>query len=97
MFDFVQILNIIIVNSQKYNSLYNFGASNKVKIIDLAKKIIKYTNSSSKLKFINKKWDNFSKRKSNNRKLRNEFKNLKFTSIDEGLKKTIEWFKSNNS
>ena len=93
--DFTKILEKLIKNPKKYNKIYNFGSSSKIKIIDLAKKIIKFTNSKSEIKFIQtRKWDKFSKRKSNNKKLKKEFKNIRFTKIDEGLKDTINWFKN---
>lgn len=97
IFDFIKILKIVIKNPKKYNTIYNFGASDKIKIIDLAKKIIKKTNSRSKIKFIKSRvWDKFSRRKCDNIKIKKEFQNFKFTKIDIGLKYTIDWFKINN-
>tara|TARA_Y100000590_G_scaffold457581_1_gene610513 strand:- start:10070 stop:11011 length:942 start_codon:yes stop_codon:yes gene_type:complete len=92
--DFVKVLEKVLLKYKKFNKIYNFGGSKKIKIIDLAKKIIRYTNSKSKIKFIpSRKWDKFSKRKANNKKIRHDFKNIKFTKIDEGLIKTIKWMK----
>lgn len=91
--DFVNVLKEVIKKPKKYNNIYNFGASKNIKIIDLAKKIIKFTNSKSKISFISsRQWDIFSKRKAKNKKLKQDFKNLKFTNFDKGLKETIKWF-----
>lgn len=91
--DFTNVLADVINRTKKYNKVYNFGASKKVKIIDLAKKIIKLTNSKSKIKFIpSRQWDTFSKRKAKNQRLKKDFKNLKFTNFDKGLKETVKWF-----
>ena len=95
--DFVKILERVLMKPKKFNSIYNFGASKKIKIISLAKKIIKMTDSNSKIKFIpNRKWDTFSNRKAKNNKLISDFKNFKFTTIDHGLQNTIDWFKNLN-
>jgi len=91
--DFIKILEKLIQNPKKFNKIYNFGSSSKIKILDLAKKIIKFTNSTSKIRFIpTRQWDRFSKRKAKNKKLKQDFKNLKFTNFDKGLKETIKWF-----
>ena len=96
--DFNQILEKILGNNFNYNKIYNFGASNPINIINLAKKIVKITKSNSKIKFVpTRSWDKYSKRTANNKKLKKEFKGIKFTSIDKGLKHTIEWFKKNNN
>ena len=92
--DFVKVIEKILLSPKKFNHIYNFGASKKIKIISLAKKIIKMTHSNSKIKFIPiRKWDKFSNRKAKNNKLMKNFKNFKFTKIDHGLKQTVDWFK----
>ncbi len=91
--DFIYVLIDVLKRPKKFNKIYNFGASKKVKIIDLAKKIIKFTNSKSRINFIpSRQWDKFSKRKAKNQKLKQDFKNLKFTNFDKGLKETVQWF-----
>ena len=92
--DLMLIVQKVLNSNNQYNKIYNFGPSKPIKIIDLAKKIIKYSNSKSQIEFIpTRNWDKFSLRKANNQKLRKDFKKLKFTNIDKGLIETINWIK----
>ena len=94
VFDFILFLEKIIKNPKKYNKIYNFGSSSNTKIIDLAYKILKLTNSKSRINSITaRKWDKFSKRKANNKRLIKDFKDIKFTDINNGLIQTIDWMK----
>ena len=94
--DFFPVIEKILINPTKYNKVYNFGSSSSIKIKDLANRIIKLTNSKSKILLIKvRKWDKFSKRKANNKKLIKDFESIKFTKIDKGLTQTIDWIKRN--
>lgn len=95
--DFFSVIEKILINPIKYNKVYNFGSSSSIQIKDLANRIIKLTNSKSKILLIKaRKWDKFSKRRANNKKLIKDFKSIKFTKIDKGLVQTIDWIKSNH-
>lgn len=94
--DFFSVVEKILMYPNRYNKVYNFGSSSTIKIKNLANKIIKLSNSKSKILSIKaRKWDQFSKRKANNRKLLKDFKSLKFTNINKGLLETINWMKNN--
>ena len=47
--DFFSVVEKILINPTKYNRVYNFGSSSSIKIKDLANRIIKLTNSKSKI------------------------------------------------
>lgn len=75
----------------------NTGNGNEITILDLAKKIIALTNSKSKLTFnsppnYNIK-DDPRRRCPDTNKLKKSLKFSPNVTLDEGLKKTIEWFK----
>lgn len=97
--DFNYVENLIYILKKIYKKktnkteVFNVGFGQEVKIIDLANKIIRYTNSSSKIYFVKKRsWDTILRRKCDNRKL-NKFLKLKQSySLDIGLRKTIKWF-----
>jgi UDP-glucose 4-epimerase len=96
--DFVFFLNKFLFLKKNVNGVFNFGSSDSVKIIDLAKMIIKICNSNSKIKFIpSRNWDEISFRSANNLKLKKYFSNIKFTPLANGLKETIKWFSLNNN
>ena len=95
--DAVEIIFNSIFSKNKIN-LLNSCTGKKTKIIYLAKKIIKFTGSKSKIVVINKtrKWDKIKHRTGNISNTLKIIKKKKFTEIDEGLKKTINWYKNIN-
>lgn len=96
--DLMKVLQKVISAKREYNNIYNIGPSKPITILALAKKIIKFTSSKSKIEFIAaRNWDKFSLRKANNKRFKKDFNNFKFTGIDQGLKKTINWSKKNKS
>lgn len=73
----------------------NLGTDEEVTIADLVKKIVKISNIQSKIVFDVSKPDGASRRNSDNRKA---FEKLGFKAkitLEEGLKKTIEWYREN--
>ena len=77
-------------------SVYNLGSGSEVMISDLAEKIIKETSSQSKYEGnYNRSWDRSGRRVANTEKTQNEIGFMAHTSIDEGISKTVDWFKSN--
>lgn len=93
--DAVSALLEVLENQNPYGEVINLGKNEPVTILELAKKIIKLTNSKSKITFIknNPNFEEPMQRIPDNTKLN---KLLKFTpkiTLDEGLQKTIEWFR----
>jgi len=77
-------------------SVYNLGSGSEVMISELAEKIIKETSSQSKYEVnYNRSWDRSGRRVANMEKTHNEIGFTAQTSIDEGVSKTVDWFKSN--
>jgi UDP-glucose 4-epimerase len=77
-------------------SVYNLGSGSEVMIIELAEKIIKETSSRSKYEEnYSRSWDRSGRRVANMEKTKNEIGFMAQTSIDEGISKTVDWFKSN--
>jgi len=71
---------------------YNLATGVETRIVDLAKEIIKITNSSSKLTVSEpRSWDNSGRRVADIRKSLNEIDFLATVAIEEGLRKTIDW------
>ena len=79
-------------------NIINSCTGKKTKIINLAKKIIKFTNSKSKIIVINKlrKWDKIKHRSGSINQILKVLNKKKFIEIDVGLNRTIDWYKNNN-
>jgi len=72
----------------------NIGNPNEYKMIDIAKKIIKFTQSKSQIIYLSLPEDDPKQRKPNI-KMANESLNWRpYIDIDEGLKRTIDYFKN---
>lgn len=92
--DLVRFIKLVINRNINNIELMNFGQKKFYSILDLSKKIKKELSSKSKIKF-NLKFTNADPvRKSNNELFKKKFNKFKFTSIDEGIKKTIFYYKS---
>jgi len=72
----------------------NLGNPHEISILDLAKLIIELTGSSSKIKFKEKPVDDPSQRRPDITKAKQLLNWQPTTPLEEGLKKTIEYFKS---
>lgn len=73
----------------------NLGADEEILIKDLIKKIIKISGFDTKVVFDTSKPDGSPRRNSDNKKMAKKVKFYPKTSLDEGLRKTIEWYKTN--
>lgn len=73
--------------------IFNIGSNKEVKIIDLAKKIISLTGSSSRIKFLPPRQDDPPRRAADITKIKEKLGWEPKISLDDGLMKTIEWFK----
>jgi GDP-L-fucose synthase len=89
----------IVLATEKYDKSnpINLGASMEIKIKDLAEKISKITGFGGKLVFDKTKPDGQPRRKLDTSKAKKEFGFTSKTNFDEGLKKTIEWYRENKS
>ena len=73
----------------------NVGTYKETKIIDLAKKINELTGNKSPVEFVPRRtWDQTVRRVPNNQLARTLLNFEARTDLDEGLKRTYEWFKS---
>lgn len=76
--------------------VYNIASGKDTKILELAQKIIQIIGSSSKLELMPKRpWDTSGKRFGSTEKSKTKLEFEATVGIDEGLKTTIEWTKSN--
>jgi UDP-glucuronate decarboxylase len=76
-----------------YPGPLNLGNPAEFTVIDLAKKIIALTNSKSKIKFLPLPEDDPKQRQPDISKAKKILNWQPKLSLDEGLKKTVEWFK----
>ncbi len=73
---------------------YNIATGQETKIIDLAKKIILYTGSKSTIEFAPRRsWDHTLTRCGNIAKAGTDIRYNPNTSLDDGLRTTVEWFR----
>lgn len=95
--DFIYVSDIIdatmkgITNNKK--GIFNIGSGKKYTMNELAKKIIKLTDSKSKIIF--KESSNEINFVSNSKKAKTKLKFVPKISLDQGLLKEIEWHKNN--
>jgi UDP-glucuronate decarboxylase len=73
--------------------IFNIGSDKEVKIIDLAKTIILITESSSRIKFLPPRQDDPPRRAADITKVKEKLGWEPRIPLEEGLRKTIEWFK----
>ena len=73
----------------------NLGTNEEISIIDLVKKILEITGINAKIEFDTSKPDGSPRRNSDNTKAEDKLGFLAKTNIDEGLKRTISWYKQN--
>ena len=91
--DVIEALLLITQNDKKPNTVINVGSGEYIKIKELAEKIKNLTKSSSKI--IYRDFDPGLKNSYCNNSLLKSYGWKQKTSMDKGLKKTIEWIKEN--
>ncbi len=84
---------ILTIFKGKSGEVYNVGAPEEYQILELAKIIKKLTGTESEIVFKERMEDDPSKRRPDINKIKNELGFEPKVSLEEGLKKTIEWFK----
>jgi len=93
--DMVDAFLIMGDDKKAIGEYINFGSGNDISIRNLAEKIIKYTNSNSKLVDKPERAGQDIRSCCDNSKAINLFNWHPKISIDEGLKRNIEWIKEN--
>ncbi|MBI5123448.1 NAD-dependent epimerase/dehydratase family protein [Candidatus Roizmanbacteria bacterium] len=73
----------------------NLGTDEEISIADLVRKILEITGKKSQIKFDTTKPDGSPRRNSDNKKFKKILNIEQEVYLDEGLKKTIEWYKEN--
>ena len=89
----------IVLATEKYNKSepVNLGAGFEITIKDLAEKITKLTGFNGKIEWDSSKPDGQPRRMLDISKAKERFDFSAKTNFDEGLKKTIEWYKKNKN
>jgi len=85
----------MVYKDEAIGEVINLGSDKEHTIIDLAKIIIDLTNSNSKIVFKSLPIDDPIRRCPNLKKAKEILNWEPKTSLEEGLKKTIAWFKDN--
>ena len=85
------LLSLIKIDKSCY---FNVGSSEKISMSNLLNMIIKKTEFRKKISYENTLKDK-TKRYCDNLISRNIFRNYPYTFLDEGLDKTIDWYRSN--
>lgn len=88
----------IVLATQRYDKSepVNIGSGFEISIKDLANLVVKYTGFKGRIKWDASKPDGQPRRCLDTNRAFKEFGFMAKTSFDEGLKKTIEWYKNNN-
>ena len=72
-----------------------FSTSNEISIMDLVDLLVTEFEFKGKVIFDDSKPDGQFRKPSDNSKLRSYLPDFEFTSIEEGIKETVYWFKEN--
>ena len=72
-----------------------FSTSNEISIMDLVDLLVTEFEFKGKVIFDNYKPDGQFRKPSDNSKLKSYLPDFEFTSIEEGIKETVYWFKEN--
>jgi UDP-glucose 4-epimerase len=93
--DTADLLILLADSEYRKGEVFNGGTGKEVEIVKLASLIIDLTNSKSKMVFRERRdWDLVSKRVANIEKSKSLLGYSPKTSIEEGLKVTIPWYKN---
>src|SRR3989344_3430312 len=93
--DAINTLLKVLETPKAYGEVINLGRVEAVSILDLAKKLIKLTNSKSKIIFTknNPNFEESTQRIPNNKKLMETLGITPKVTLNQGLQQTIEWFR----
>ena len=94
--DAVRATIAAVISNRAVGNEYNIGTGVETSVVQLANKIIQKTGSQSKVEHIDKRdIDNIRKRVLNIGKIRLDLKFDPLVNMNDGLEKTIEWYKKN--
>ena len=94
------IVNGLILAGEKKEStgeVFNLGCSNPISVNNLVKKMYDFAETPKKIKYIEKQKGDVDITYSNTDKAKEILNYYPQIQIDEGLKRTFEWQKSNNN
>jgi len=86
------VLNYFLHHNPKHY-IYNVCSGTKTSLLDIANKINQLSNYHSKITIINKGLNK--EYTASNSRLINEVKNLKITTIEQGIKTLLDWYNEN--
>ena len=92
--DLIDIILIIMKSKKGTTGPFNIGNPSEFRIIDIAKKIINLTNSKSKIKYLDLPQDDPKQRKPDISLVKEIFNWNPKVETEEGLKKTINYFRN---
>ncbi len=92
--DLVEGLFLLSTKENLKGEVVNLGNPQEISILDLAKKVIKLSSSSSKIEFLPPRADDPQRRCPNITKAKKLLEWWPKIDLDEGLRKTINWFRS---
>ena len=93
MADLVEFLVRAAVLPEARHQVINIGNPDEWTVLDFAKKVIDTTKSQSSIEYKELPSDDPTRRKPDISKAKELLKYTPEVSLDEGLKKTIEWFR----
>ena len=83
-----------LINPKSVGNIFNTGSGFEVSINNLAEKIVKTTNSKSKIVYVDKRdIDNIRRRSVNIEKIRRILRWSPLYTLDKGLNETYNWLK----
>lgn len=95
--DMVRAFKLMATHKKTLKRFVNFGSTNHIKIIDLAKKIIKISNSNSNIVFKKARLSEVPKLNCNYTLAKKLTKWKPLINIDQGLKLNIAWYLKNQN
>ena len=88
----------LIIHKGKVGEVYNIGGNNEVRNIDIVKKILKIVGKpESLIKFVADRKGHDLRYAINSTKIKNELGWVPETKFEDGLTKTLDWYKNNIS
>lgn len=96
--DVIYFLKLLMTHSENENSkIYNIGSGHPIPILDIVKIIEEKIGKKIKLRIEEKKIFDMEYTFANNSKIRNLSDGYVFTSIENGIENTVDWFLLNKS
>ena len=90
--DLIKIIDYFINHTAKHNA-YNISSGKRIDLLTISETINNISNFKSKIILLNKGLNH--EYSADNHRLTKEITGLSFTSIEEGIRKLYDWYKSN--